>query len=131
MLERYSGCHLVGRSGGLLREGHDSRTRDITRLLVVLVVTMELLLKVQLMLLLRLLVHASKHDSLSSSLATTLWSASRLGCRVSTGQSFGWVLETILARSATITFDMRPLTTGACRDGRKHNRGLIKVSRDG
>ena len=96
-----------------------------------LAMAMELFLKVQLMLLLLLLVHSSKHDSLSGSLATTLWSASRLGCRVSTGQSFGWVLETVLARSTTITFDMRPLATGACRDGRQHNRGLIKVSRGG
>lgn len=131
LVDRDNGSSLVGRSGGrLLRERHDSRTRNITRLLLQLVMTMELLLEVHLVLLL-LLVYSSKRDGFSGGLAAALWSASGLGCRVPTGQSLGWMLETVLARSSAVTFDMRPLAAGTCGDGRQHHRRLVKVGRDG
>lgn len=132
LLERDSGSSLVGRSSGrLLRERHDSRTRNITRLLLLLVMMMEMFLEEQLVLLLLLLIHSSKCNGFSGGLATALWSASRLGCRVATGQCLGWMLETILARSSAITFNMRSLAAGTCGDGRQHHRRLVKVGRDG
>jgi len=118
----------------LLWKGHDPRPRHMTLIMVLLVllVLVLLLLFTQLLLLLLLLQPCLEH-CLSSSFAPALWTPSRLGDRVATCRGLGWMLETILTWSSTVTFDVGSFAacTSNHRDHQRCHHGLVKVCGDG